>query len=144
VIATPGNAAATVTWTAPGSGGSAITSYTVTPYLAGVAQATTSVTGSPPATTATVTGLTNGSSYTFTVTATNAVGTGKPSSPSNAVTPSATAVPTFVQQASTHAASASSLSVTPSAPLGSGPAHRRGRRLERFQREDQQRHRLGG
>jgi hypothetical protein len=120
VIATPGNAAATVTWTAPGSGGSAITSYTVTPYLAGVAQATTSVTGSPPATTATVTGLTNGSSYTFTVTATNAVGTGKPSSPSNAVTPSATAVPTFVQQASTHAASASSLSVTPSAPLGSG------------------------
>jgi hypothetical protein len=120
VTATAGNAAATVTWTAPGNGGSAITGYTVTPYLAGVAQATTSVTGSPPAATATVTGLTNGSSYTFTVTATNAVGTGSPSSPSSAVTPSAVTMPTFVQQASTHAASVSSVSVTPSAPLGNG------------------------
>jgi hypothetical protein len=120
VTATVGNAAATVTWTAPGNGGSAITSYTVTPYLAGVAQSTTSVTGSPPATKVTVSGLTNGSSYTFTVTATNAIGKGNPSSASNAVTPSAVALPTFVQQVSTHVASASSLSVTPSAPLGTG------------------------
>ncbi len=120
VTATAGNAAATVTWTAPSTGGSAITSYTVTPYLAGNAQATTTVTGSPPATTATITGLTNGSSYTFTVAATNAVGTGPPSAASNAVTPSTTTAPSFVQQASTHAASASSISVTPSSPLGSG------------------------
>jgi hypothetical protein len=36
-----------------------------------------------------VTGLTNGTSYTFTVSATNATGTGPASTPSNAVTPSA-------------------------------------------------------
>ena len=45
------------------------------------------MTGSPPATSTTVTGLTNGDSYTFTVTATNGNGPGQASSPSNAVTP---------------------------------------------------------
>ena len=56
----------------PSNGGSPITSYTVTPYVAGVPQQATTVTGNPPAT---VTGLTNGTSYTFTVSATNAIGT---------------------------------------------------------------------
>ena len=45
------------------------------------------MTGSPPATTTTVTGLTNGTAYTFKVSATNAVGTGPASAASNAVTP---------------------------------------------------------
>jgi Domain of unknown function (DUF1929)/Fibronectin type III domain len=120
VTATPGNAAATVRWTAPASGGSPLTGYTVTPYVGGAAQTPTTVTGSPPVTTTTISGLTNGTTYTFTVTATNAVGTGPPSSPSGAVTPSAATAPAFIQQASTHVAAASSVSVTPSAPLGSG------------------------
>jgi Domain of unknown function (DUF4082)/Bacterial Ig domain/Fibronectin type III domain/Lysyl oxidase len=88
VAATAGNASATVTWTAPGNGGSPITSYTVTPYVGSTAQTATKLTGSPPATSATITGLTNGTSYTFTVQASNSIGSGPASSPSNAVTPS--------------------------------------------------------
>jgi hypothetical protein len=89
-MATAGNASATVSWTAPANtGGSAIISYTVTPYIGSTAQTPVTVTGSPPPTTTTVTGLTNGTSYTFTVSATNATGTGPASVASNAVTPTA-------------------------------------------------------
>ena len=119
-MAVGGNASATVTWTAPANGGSPITSYVVTPYLAGVAQTATTVTGTPPAPAATLTGLINGQSYTFTVTAANAVGTSPPSAPSGAVTPSAATVPKFVQQANAHVLSGSTISVTPAAPLGTG------------------------
>ena len=86
--ATPGNAAATVTWTAPSDGGSAVTAYTVVAAdlttLANGAEVCTWTTGPL---TCTLTGLTNGDSYSFTVTATNGVGTGTASSPSNPVTP---------------------------------------------------------
>jgi hypothetical protein len=119
VSAVAGNASATVTWTAPSNGGSAITSYTVTPYISGTAQTATTVSGS--ATSAAVTGLTNGTTYTFTVTATNAVGNGPASAASNAVTPSAqTTSPAFVQQVSAHSGGTTSLSVTPSANLTIG------------------------
>jgi hypothetical protein len=112
VAATAGDKSAQVTWSAPANGGSPITSYTITPYIGTTAQTTTVITGNPPVTTANVTGLTNGSAYTFTVTATNAVGTGPASVPSQPVTPTATATPAFVQQVSTHAAGQTSLSVT--------------------------------
>ncbi len=92
VTATAGNGSASVSWTAPSNGGSPITSYTVTPYIGSTAQTPVTVTGSPPTTSTTVTGLTNGTTYAFTVSATNAIGTGPASAASNAVTP-ATAGP---------------------------------------------------
>lgn len=83
VAATAGDASAQVTWSAPSSnGGASITSYTVTSSPGGL---TASTGGSGRS--ATVTGLTNGTSYTFTVRATNSAGTGPASSASNSVTP---------------------------------------------------------
>ena len=73
----------TFTNTVPSNGGATVTSFTVTPYIAGVAQATTSGAASP----ITVTGLTNGTAYTFKVAAVNSVGTGTASGASNSVTP---------------------------------------------------------
>ncbi len=81
VGATAGATSATVSWTAPTDGGSAITGYTVT-SSPGARTCTTTT-----ATSCTVTGLTNGTSYTFTVTATSSVGTSTPSSASSPVTP---------------------------------------------------------
>ncbi len=62
VSATAGNASATVSWNAPSNGGSLITSYTVTPYAGSTALTPTTVTGTPPTTNATISGLTNGTS----------------------------------------------------------------------------------
>jgi chitinase len=89
VQATAGDAQATVRWTAPTStGSSAITSYHVTVSPSGRV-----ITVAAPATSTTVTGLTNGTTYTFYVAATNSAGTGPNSTASNPVTPTA-ATPT--------------------------------------------------
>jgi hypothetical protein len=89
VTATAGNGQATVSWAAPSNnGGSPITGYAITSSPGGV-----TVTAAGSATSAAVAPLTNGTSYTFTVTATNAIGTGPASTPSNAVTPSAPVPP---------------------------------------------------
>jgi uncharacterized protein (TIGR02145 family) len=80
-VATASNAQASVAFVAPVSnGGSQITGYTVTSSPGGF---TSTGTTSPGI----VTGLTNGTSYTFTVTATNAAGNSVASVASNAVTP---------------------------------------------------------
>ncbi len=90
--ATAGDQSATVSWTPGGDEGSTITSYTVTAAdsttPANGGQTCTYTVSDPETDTCTVSGLTNGDSYTFTVTATNANGTGAASDPSNAVTPS--------------------------------------------------------
>ncbi len=81
---------ASVAFTAPANtGGTAITSYTVTVSPADVAPVNGA--GSPIV----VTGLTNGQAYTFTVTADNSAGTGPASAASNSVTPAAVQTITF-------------------------------------------------
>ena len=86
VIGTAGDANVVVRWTAPASsGGSDITGYTVT--------SSGGQTCSTATLTCTVTGLTNGTAYTFTVRATNAVGNSPISSASTAVTPIAASTP---------------------------------------------------
>ena len=117
VTAVAGTGSASVSWTAPSDGGSQITSYTVTPYLGGVAQTATTVTGNPPATTTTVPNLTDGDSYTFTVTADNAVGSSPASAASNAVTPTSTITPAFVQQASVHHGGSATASIAMGSPV---------------------------
>ena len=78
-----GDEQVTVSFTAPSNnGGSAITSYTATSSPGGIT-GTLSQAGSGSIT---VTGLTNGTAYTFTVTATNAIGTSTASAPSNSIT----------------------------------------------------------
>ena len=77
-----GSSDVAVSWSAPAStGGSPITGYTVTARPGGATCTT------PGGLSCTVPGLTNGTPYTFTVTATNAVGTGAASAASAAVTP---------------------------------------------------------
>ncbi|GAB2863961.1 hypothetical protein GCM10027176_77330 [Actinoallomurus bryophytorum] len=91
--ATAGDSSATLTWTAPSNGGSAITGYTITPFIGAVAQAPQTFSGT--GTTQTATGLTPGTAYTFTVTAQNLAGPGPPSARSAAVTPNVSPTLTF-------------------------------------------------
>jgi hypothetical protein len=86
VSAAPASGEVQVSWTDPSNGGAAISSYTVTPYIGATAQKAVTVSGAT-ATSTVVTGLTDGTSYTFTVSATNSVGTGAASSASNAAVP---------------------------------------------------------
>src|SRR5262249_21220985 len=87
IAAQAGNASATIAWSAPVSdGGTKITSYTVGAMKAGVPTGV-NVTVPSPATGALLSGLTNGTTYTFVVRATNAIGDSPASAPSNSLTP---------------------------------------------------------
>ncbi len=92
VTATAGQASASISWTAPSSGGP-VTSYKITPYIGSSAQTAKTITGSPPATNTTITGLSAGTAYTFTVQASNSGGPGPESAQSNSVTPLGSTAP---------------------------------------------------
>lgn len=111
--ATGGNVSASVAFTAPDNvGGSAITSYTAISSPGGF-------TGTASSSPITVSGLTNGTAYTFTVFATNSYGPSAYSSSSNSVTP-AVPVPALVSsQTATHAA-ATSITITAPTSISSG------------------------
>jgi RHS repeat-associated protein len=80
VSVTAGAGSATLTWTPP-TGGSAVTGYVIT-----ASPGSQTATAGPYATAATIAGLTAGTAYTFTVTATMSSGS-KKSAPTTAVTP---------------------------------------------------------
>ncbi len=85
LAATPGNAQVTISWSAPANTGGGVTSYLVSASSGG---GTCTWTSGPLS--CTVTGLTNGTSYSFTVAAINAQGS---SAPSSAITSTPRTVP---------------------------------------------------
>ena len=91
VTATAGDASATVTWKAPTSSGS----YPITTYQAISTPPGRTCLVSAPTLTCAVTGLANGTAYTFTVQALTGAGWGGTSSPSNTVTPRAAPKPSI-------------------------------------------------
>lgn len=121
-VAVKGNAQATITFDAPYTdGGSAITLYTATSNP-GNKTGKMSVTGTPTSGSITVTGLTNGTLYEFTVTAKNAIGTSGKSLASNVVTPSTVpGAPTTVKAAlPSPMTSPAGITVTFKAPTNNG------------------------
>ncbi len=85
VAVTTGNGSAVISFTAPvNNGGLPITSYTAISSPGGLTGSCTA-----PCSSININGLTNNTAYTFTVTATNAAGTGAPSAALSSVTPTA-------------------------------------------------------
>ncbi|MHB1884951.1 MAG: beta strand repeat-containing protein, partial [Acidimicrobiales bacterium] len=117
VTGSAGNGQVALSWTPGSTGESAIINYTIW-YSSGGGY-TQFANGTSTATTATVTGLTNGTPYTFEVYAVNSNGTGPVSAPSSAVTPATVPdAPTI----GTATGSNASANVTWSAPAVDGGA----------------------
>ena len=114
--ATAGNALANVTFTEPVSnGGSPITGYTVTSIPAGGIDSNAGT----PGLSHVITGLVNGTSYTFTVKASNLIGNGIDSAPSNVVMPGAPPGPP-TNVTATRGNAEATVAFTPPASSGTG------------------------
>ncbi|WP_448630478.1 fibronectin type III domain-containing protein [Cellulomonas soli] len=103
-----GDASADVSWSAPADMAGGVTSYTVlcTPEGGAETECAT-LGGTPPQRSTHVTGLTNGVSYTFRVTASNVIGPSDPSEPVTSIVPKA--------------ASTTTLSTDPATPVSGQP-----------------------
>ncbi|TDS73430.1 fibronectin type III domain-containing protein [Comamonas sp. JUb58] len=88
-ITDTGDSRVNISWTAPANNGSPITKYTVTGVPAGSCTTEVVAPATEPATSCTITGLTNGTPYKFTVVATNAIGDSVASPESAEAIPSA-------------------------------------------------------
>ena len=125
LTATPGNGQVSLSWSAPSSdGGSQITGYAATASPGGATCTTTGTLG------CTVTGLTNGTLYTFTVKATNGVGTG-PASASASATPVAPASPPGAPQSLTATPGNARVDLAWAAPSSNGGSPITGYRVYR-------------
>lgn len=100
LLSTAGDGSVALSWTVPASnGGSAITDYIVQwRTTSGPGSWNTFADGTSTATTATVTGLTNGTSYDFQVAAVNAIGTGTYTAP-DTETPTSVSAPAPTERA---------------------------------------------
>jgi predicted lipoprotein with Yx(FWY)xxD motif len=87
-LVAPGNTAVRVNWVAPANNGSPVTGYVVTPFIGATAQPARPFNNNT-AVVQLISGLTNGTSYTFKVAAKNARGTGPMSVASLPVKPTA-------------------------------------------------------
>lgn len=93
---TSGNTQVSLSWTAPANnGGSAITDYVIDYKLSSDSSWSTFADGVSTGTTGTVTGLTNGSSYDFRVSAVNAIGQGSASGTATAIPATVPGAPTI-------------------------------------------------
>lgn len=93
VTPTAGQNQVSLSWTAPTFNGSGISGYVVTPQVGSTLR--TPITFNSSATTETITNLTGGTAYAFSVSAINSLGIGLPSTLSSTATPTGSAIPLY-------------------------------------------------